>query len=191
MATVLIYYGSSEGHTAKIARHICADLVQRSLDVEVVESPAAPSLPLSDYSAVLIGDSIHVGNYHRPVMKFIAKHAEVLAERPNGFFSVCLAAASEKPEEQAKAKGFVDQMMSQTRWRPDRVAVFAGLLAYSKYGLLKTWLMKRIAKSDLGDVDTSRDYEYTDWDGVDAFTEDFATNVRRVSAEAAGARSSA
>jgi len=173
MATVLIYYGTSEGQTAKIARHIGGSLAERGVEVEVVESPAVPPLPLTDYSAVLVGDSIHVGNYHRPMLKFIAEHQQTLAKRPNGFFSVCLSAASKKPEEQAKAKAFVDEMMTQTQWHPDRVAVFAGGLAYSKYGLLKTWLMKRIAKSDLGDVDTSRDYEYTDWGSVDAFADGF------------------
>lgn len=177
MASVLIYYGTSEGQTAKIARHIGGCLVERGVEVEVVESPADPPLPVGSYTAVLIGDSIHEGNYHRPVMKFIAEHRETLDEHPNGFFSVCLAAASKKPEEQAKAKGFVDEMMAQTQWHPDRVAVFAGGIAYSKYGLLKTWLMKRVAKSDMGDVDTSRDYEYTDWDSVEAFADAFCADL--------------
>ncbi len=177
MASVLLYYGTSEGQTAKIARHIGGGLVARGVEVEIVEASAAPSLPLNRYDAVLVGDSIHVGSYHRPVLKFITEHREVLERTPNGFFSVCLSAASRKPQEQSKAKAFVDTMIAQTHWHPDRVVVFAGELAYSKYGLIKTWMMKRIAKADLGDIDTSRDYEYTDWDSVEAFANGFCDDV--------------
>jgi menaquinone-dependent protoporphyrinogen oxidase len=34
--------------------------------------------------------------------------------------------------------------------------------------------MKRIAKKVGSDTDTSRDYEYTDWDEVEGFASDFA-----------------
>jgi len=34
--------------------------------------------------------------------------------------------------------------------------------------------MKRITAREGGDVDTSRDYEYTDWGALDRFTSQFA-----------------
>jgi len=39
-------------------------------------------------------------------------------------------------------------------------------------------LLKRIAKDATGDVDTSHDYEYTDWEEVAAFAIDFAVFVK-------------
>jgi menaquinone-dependent protoporphyrinogen oxidase len=47
-------------------------------------------------------------------------------------------------------------------------------LRYSKYGFLERLLLKRIARDATGDRDTSRDYEYTDWDEVVDFADDFA-----------------
>jgi menaquinone-dependent protoporphyrinogen oxidase len=37
--------------------------------------------------------------------------------------------------------------------------------------------MKRIARGATGDTDTSRDYEYTDWDAVETFARDFVAFV--------------
>ena len=45
---------------------------------------------------------------------------------------------------------------------------------YSRYGTLERFVMKRIAKRAGGGTDTSRDYEYTDWDEVASFATAFA-----------------
>lgn len=37
--------------------------------------------------------------------------------------------------------------------------------------------MKRIARKEGGDTDTSRDWEYTDWDSVEAFAAAFASSL--------------
>jgi menaquinone-dependent protoporphyrinogen oxidase len=56
--------------------------------------------------------------------------------------------------------------------------MFSGALQYTRYNFLKRQLMKKIAK-DKGsqDLDTSRDYIYTEWDGVKHFTEEFLAGV--------------
>jgi menaquinone-dependent protoporphyrinogen oxidase len=46
-------------------------------------------------------------------------------------------------------------------------------LLYTKYNFLKRGLMKSITKKQGGDIDTSRDFIYTDWDAVDAFAREF------------------
>ena len=37
--------------------------------------------------------------------------------------------------------------------------------------------MKRIAREKGNDTDTSRDFDYTDWDGVRRFAEEFLTTL--------------
>ncbi len=54
----------------------------------------------------------------------------------------------------------------------------AGALRYSQYGLLKRVVMRRIAGKESGDTDTSRDYEYTNWDDVAMFARQFSALVR-------------
>jgi len=47
-------------------------------------------------------------------------------------------------------------------------------LLYTRYGWLKRHMMKRIVAKAGGDTDTTRDFEYTDWDDLRDFTQDFA-----------------
>ena len=45
----------------------------------------------------------------------------------------------------------------------------AGALAYTRYGFLTRFFMRRIAKKEGGPTDTSRDHELTDWGMVARF----------------------
>jgi menaquinone-dependent protoporphyrinogen oxidase len=49
----------------------------------------------------------------------------------------------------------------------------AGALPYTRYNWLKRWVMKRIVAKAGGDTDTTRDYEYTNWEELRAFSEEF------------------
>jgi menaquinone-dependent protoporphyrinogen oxidase len=51
------------------------------------------------------------------------------------------------------------------------VATLGGALRYTQYGFLKRFLMKQISRRHNGPTDTSRDYEFTDWQRVDRFVE--------------------
>ena len=61
----------------------------------------------------------------------------------------------------------------------------AGRLAYTQYGLLMRFIMKRIARQHGAPTDTTRDYEFTNWDEVARLAD---TVVRMI---AAGARRAA
>ncbi|MFC6726091.1 flavodoxin domain-containing protein, partial [Halobium palmae] len=95
-----------------------------------------------------------------------------LNDRPTAFLSVSLSASDEATR--AEAEGYVDEFLAETGWTPDATLAVAGAVPYTKYGFLKRLLMKRIVGKRGGDTDTSRDYEYTDWDAVDEFAAAFA-----------------
>jgi menaquinone-dependent protoporphyrinogen oxidase len=50
----------------------------------------------------------------------------------------------------------------------------AGAVPFTRYGWFKKWVMRRISAKAGGGTDTSRDYEYTDWNDVRAFVNGFA-----------------
>lgn len=182
MARVLIVYGTTEGQTAKIAAHIAATgrrlghYVDARLAAEVNESQAAGS------DAFIVGASLHAGRYQREVRAFVERHAELLGARPSAFFSVSLAAASREGRERAEAERIMARFAEETGWHPQTAESFAGALKYTRYGWLKRRLMRRIAQKEGGDVDTSRDFEYTDWDQVTRFAERFFGSLARGSA---------
>jgi menaquinone-dependent protoporphyrinogen oxidase len=58
----------------------------------------------------------------------------------------------------------------------------AGALPYTRYNWLKRWIMRRIVAKAGGDTDTTRDFEYTDWEDLRAFARTFGRNLRKVAA---------
>ena len=55
----------------------------------------------------------------------------------------------------------------------------AGALPYTRYNWFIRLVMKRIAAKAGGDTDTTRDYEYTDWEDLRSFTEQFGVLAGR------------
>ncbi|ELY99851.1 flavodoxin/nitric oxide synthase [Natrialba chahannaoensis JCM 10990] len=190
MLSFLIYYGTGEGQTATVADRIADVLRNRGHDTTTVD--AADGLgehALESFDAVLVGASVHMGTHQSTVSEFVRTEREVLASRPTAFFQLSLASAVDDESARADAAEYVDEFLEKTDWQPDRIGLFGGALRYSKYGFLKRLVMKRIAKGATGDSDTSRDYEYTDWHEVEAFTADFAAFVEgRLDAPAASDR---
>ncbi|WP_436935894.1 flavodoxin domain-containing protein [Halovenus marina] len=178
MPSVLVLYGTGEGQTAKVASQIAETLDGRGHDATSIDIENRPDeFALASFDAVLIGSSIHVGAHDEQIREFVSANRDELQRLPSGFFQVSLSSAVDDPERRAEAANYVDTLLEETDWHPDRIGLFGGALRYSKYGFLKRLMMKRIAKGATGDVDTSQDYEYTDWAEVDAFASDFAAFV--------------
>ena len=89
---------------------------------------------------------------------------------PTAFFSVSLTAAA---KDVSPAQTCADHFLAQTGWRPGMVRLVAGALAYTRYNWLVRWMMRRIARKNGGDTDTSRDYVYTDWQRLRDDIEEF------------------
>ncbi|MFB6183563.1 MAG: flavodoxin domain-containing protein [Haloarculaceae archaeon] len=178
MASVLVLYGTSEGQTAKIASRVADVLTERGHAVTTVDlAESAPGAALTDFDAVVVGSSIHLGDHQPAVTSFVADHRDALASLPTAFFQVSLSSAADDPYSRTEAGGYVEDFVAETGWNPARIGEFGGAIRYSEYGFLKKLLMKRIARDVTGDVDTSRDYEYTDWEDVTDFAEEFAALV--------------
>ena len=71
----------------------------------------------------------------------------------------------------------IERLVAETGWRPHRVELVAGALPYTRYNFLVRFVMRRIARKEGGDTDTSRDYEYTDWSAVERFALEFLQEV--------------
>ena len=72
-----------------------------------------------------------------------------------------------------------ERFFGKTLWRPHEVKVVAGALMYTKYWWWKRLAMRRIVAKAHGDIDTSRDFEYTDWEDLRSFTEQFGVLAGR------------
>ncbi len=175
MSRILVSYATGEGQTAAVADRIGTTLEDRGHAVTVHDIVRDGEVALARFDAVLVGASIHVGRHQSSVTSFLETHRDALAERPTGFFQISLSSAT--AEGRAQAATYVDTLLEETGWNPDRIGLFGGALRYSKYGFVKRLMMKRIAKRQLPEIDHSHDVELTDWAEVEAFADDFAAFV--------------
>lgn len=175
MTKILLTYGTTEGQTAKIADFVSDVLQGRGCDVTLMDIHETDGQPLTAYDGVIVGSSVHRGHHDRNVVTFVERNRDTLSSLPSAFFSVSLAAHGDT----AEAGAYVEEFERTTGWRPDRTALFGGALLYTQYGFIKRHMMRRIAQGKPGDLgtDTSRDYVYTEWDGVKRFTEHFADDL--------------
>ena len=178
---ILILYATLEGQTAKIAEHIAQDL--RNKDNQVITLPGdhlPADFKLESYDAAIIGGSIHMGHHPNYLKKFVKQHHDWLNNHPSALFTVCMAINSQRPESRQEAANFSETFSRETQWQPTQTATFAGAVKYTQYGFLTRFVMKRISKREGGNTDTSQDHEYTDWDAVDRFTEQFAEELAQL-----------
>jgi menaquinone-dependent protoporphyrinogen oxidase len=176
MAKVLIVYATREGQTEKIARRIAKTLQGAGHRADLVNADV--TLPAVDgFDAIVVGAPIHARGYPRSIVRFVRERRQLLDRTLSAFFSVGLAVASRTHDGRAQSREVVDKLLESTGWHPRKVELIAGALPYSKYNFLIRFVMRRISAKEGGDTDTSRDYEYTDWNAVDRFARELGKDA--------------
>lgn len=175
---IALIYGTTEGQTKKIAGHIADRFSQKGVRVETYDGKQLPKdFEPSEYEGVIVGASVHAGRYPKYIQKVVREHRDELQSMPSAFFSVSLSESDESEEAREKVRTLIHQFLEGLQWQPVLVASFAGAIPFSQYGFIRRLIMKQIVRRRLGDVDTSRDYEYTDWASVDEFVDQFEARV--------------
>lgn len=175
MPRIAVIYHTVEGQSYRIADRIAEIARGDGADVDLFPVASAPD-SLDGYDSVVIGGPIHMSHHHRDLLAFVRRHVAQLRERPSAFYSVSLSAGGDE-QQQAGAYTVVEGFLEQADWQPDIVALFGGALVYTRYGFFKRHLMRFIVRREGGPTDTSRDYEFTDWDAVEHFAHDVTAHV--------------
>jgi menaquinone-dependent protoporphyrinogen oxidase len=166
---VPVFFATTEGQTRRIAERLVTVIryqgyTSRAIDVT---SPDAAAIDWTHVRAAIVGASLHMRKYQDAARAFVLQNAETLDAVPSAFFSVSLAAASINREEVEAARGIAAAFPRACNWRPMTVVSLAGRLAYTQYNFITRQLMKRIARKEGAPTDTSRDWEFTNWEKVD------------------------
>ena len=168
MSRILIVYGTTDGHTAKIAAALAETLRSSGTLVHLIDAARGHPHP-DDYDGVIVAASVRGGQYQKPVEHWVRSHAAALNAKPTAFVSVCLSVLHQSPSVVAALRAIVDGFLAETGWQPTVTKHVAGALLYTHYSWLIRRVMRRIARDAGGDTDTSRDYDYTDWNDLRAF----------------------
>ena len=166
MKKILLTYSTVDGHT----KTICEKILSYSKTSQVDILPIDRSINIKDYDTVVIGASIRYGKYRDEIFEFIKENEELLNSKDNAFFSVNVVARKEnknKPE----TNPYLIKFLNKISWQPKILDVFAGKIEYPKYKFLDKYAIKFIMWITKGPTDTSKVYEFTDWNRVKSFAE--------------------
>ena len=179
MARFLIVYGSTEGHTTAVAARMAEAMRAEGHLVELHDSKELRKNTVTQpFDGIIVGGSVHAGEHQSSLREFAKRNREVLERVPSAFFSVSLANADADEDADAESKAVVEKFIAETGWRPNQIERIAGALVYTQYNVFMRHMMKLIVKSQgRSELDTSRDFDFTDWDAVAQLARDFARNV--------------
>ena len=176
MSKILVVYGTTDGHTAKIARSL-AETLNGQGDLAVVQDARLADARPDEYDGVIVAASIRGGRYPKAVWGWARSHRAALNTMPTTFISVCLGVLQRDAKVDRALAGIQQRFLDETGWHPTVMKVVAGALLYTRYNFVLRWFMKRLVAKAGGDTDTTRDYEYTDWKDLREFTDRFAALV--------------
>jgi menaquinone-dependent protoporphyrinogen oxidase len=178
MAHIAVVFGSTDGQTAKIARHIANELRSEHEAVTVIDTriPQAPEV-LAGVEAVVIAGSMRLTRFQHTLVAFVRAHHEKLSLMPNALVAVSLFGTRQSGIGRWELQRSVERFIEDTGFLPSDVRPIAGALRYSHYGFSGRMAMAVVSKLAGGDLDTSRDCEYTDWKAVTEFAAHFAARA--------------
>lgn len=175
MADLLLIYTSTHGHTAKIAERLAAAMREAGGDVDVIDAKASPDVQAAGYAAVVAGGSLHQETHQRELVDWVKRNRDALQALPTAFFSVSLTAAEDSEESREATQRCVDDFVEETGWTPGRTEAIAGALQYLEYDRFTRAMIRLLMKRGGHPTDTSRDYDYTDWEAVDRLGRELAS----------------
>jgi len=188
MKTLGIFYATRHGHARRVAQHVADYFRAHGFEAEVWSVLNVPdSLDLSRYAAVVVTASVHAGKHEPEMIRFVKRNLQALNAANNAFVTITLSQAgveradateAEREKSAADVATMTEQFIADTGWRPQRIQPVAGALRYTKYNPLLRLVMKWISKKAGGAIDTSRDYVYTDWAGLNEMAAGIADEVR-------------
>ena len=174
MSSFLFIYSSTDGHTKKICERIINSLNDGNL-VKILSLENVKKIDLSEFEKVIIGASIRYGKHSKELYNFIKSNKNILNQKKSAFFSVNVVAR--KPEKNtAETNPYINKFLKISKWKPNKIKVFAGKVDYPNYNLIDKYIIKFIMFLTKGPTDTSQSYEFTDWSKVDDFSKELKNN---------------
>ena len=174
MKPILVVYGTTEGHTRKIAEFIAERIRRRGKNVDLVDSATPEASQVQPiYSGVFIGGSVHHQRHQTALRHFVKENLAWLNVVPTAFFSVNLAMLDKDAEARAEAKKSVDSFIEETGLKPTTTLLVAGALKFTQYDFFKRALLRYFVKPGGVDAASMGDAEYTDWNDVGRFVEEY------------------
>ncbi|MEG9486948.1 menaquinone-dependent protoporphyrinogen IX dehydrogenase [Mannheimia indoligenes] len=169
MKTLILYF-TTDGQTKKIAERL-ADAITHEVEMISLKDQAVDfAEKIANADQIVVGASIRYGHFNPLVYQFVEQHYVVLNQKKTAFYGVNLTARKAN-RNTPETNTYIRKFLAKIKWQPTQVEVFAGALFYPRYNLFDRVMIRFIMKITKGETDTSKEYEYTDWQKVESFGE--------------------
>ena len=169
MKSCLIIFSTTDGHTKKICDQIF-NILGDSHKIKILNLSSAFFEDLSNYNLIIVGASIRYGKHKKELYEFIRKNRRTLEKTETCFFSVN-AVARKSEKNLPSTNPYMKKFLKQSGWIPDHTEVFAGEIDYKKYKFFDKHIIRFIMWLTGGPTDTSKKYDFTNWDNVQLFAD--------------------
>src|SRR5215203_1908392 len=127
MSRILVVYGTTDGHTAKVARSLAETLNGQGILTVVHDARSADCTP-DDYDGVIVAASVRGGRYQKAVRGWVRSHRAALNTKPTTFVSVCLGVLQRDAKVDQALRAIQQRFLDETGWHPTVMKVVAGAL---------------------------------------------------------------
>ncbi len=173
MANHLIIYQSTNGQTKKIS-HFILDIIRAQTDNCSIKNITNidKNIQLTDYRSILFALPVRYGKHNKQAIKFIKAHIPELKTVTTGLISVNLTARKSN-KNSASTNPYLIKLLDKLNWKPNFTAVIAGALKYPEYVWYDKLMIRLIMKMTKGPTDPSVCTEFTDWDQVKSYMQEY------------------
>lgn len=160
----IFIYSSSNGQSLKICETLNEEKESLILNIDRLNS-----VNLDNFDQIIIGASVKYGDHNKKIYNFVKNNKILLKTKKTVFFSVN-ATARKSEKNTPNTNPYIIKFLKKTNWKPDHIGVFAGKIDFPNYNFLEKYLIKFIMWITNGPTDTTKTYEFTDWDAVKKFS---------------------
>ena len=172
MTRILLVHSTTDGHTIKISDVIINELTEAGHDVSQCSVTEVSADQLDNADTIILGASIRYGKHQKSVYDFVTNNKSLLKTKKTAFFTVNVVARKEN-KNTPETNPYINKFLDEVEWQPDIKGVFAGKLNYPIYGPLDRLMIRLIMYITKGPTDTSKVYEFTNWESVKQFAQNF------------------
>lgn len=168
MASILIIYSTTDGHTKEICQRLKSVIELELHQARLISIKECSDIDLRPFDKIVLGASIRYGKHSPLVTEFIKRNEQILNAKPNAFFSVNVVAR--KPEKnRPETNPYLQKFLGKISWQPRHLAVFAGKIDYPSYSFFDRLMIRFIMWMTKGPTHPSTVIDFTDWQKVDDF----------------------
>ena len=175
---ILTAFGSTEGQTRKIAKHIDALIKAKNHSSVIYDCENSDKKPaLESFDGFIVAGSVHQELHQPHVINFVKQNLAHLKAKPSAFVSVSLSAMLEG--EKTEAEKYIEKFVEDTNWQPQDVHMAVGAIRFLEYDFFKRFTVQQLVSKGREMPDPSvGNPEYTDWEALDSFVVSFLEKVK-------------